>query len=145
MCHENLCHLQKAASLFICLSCLCQTFARSWLYVRKKGGRPAAWEKIQIDQISSALQLVSHPSLSHPPNLSAHLSRPLLPVSDEVNRNTLTTIITTVIVNISTYVYWFISVLFIGDGLTGTPLTTSARISALNIVGELLRKVGVRH
>lgn len=31
-----------------------------------------------------------------------------------------------------------------GDGLTGTPLTTSARISALNIVGELLRKVGVR-
>ncbi|XP_016341185.1 nuclear distribution protein nudE homolog 1-like [Sinocyclocheilus anshuiensis] len=27
-------------------------------------------------------------------------------------------------------------------GLTGTPLTTSARISALNIVGELLRKVG---
>uniref|UniRef100_A0A3B5LZ37 NUDE domain-containing protein n=1 Tax=Xiphophorus couchianus TaxID=32473 RepID=A0A3B5LZ37_9TELE len=26
--------------------------------------------------------------------------------------------------------------------LTGTPLTTSARISALNIVGELLRKVG---
>lgn len=32
----------------------------------------------------------------------------------------------------------------IGDGLAGTPLTTSARISALNIVGELLRKVGVR-
>uniref|UniRef100_A0AAV2LNB4 NUDE domain-containing protein n=1 Tax=Knipowitschia caucasica TaxID=637954 RepID=A0AAV2LNB4_KNICA len=29
-----------------------------------------------------------------------------------------------------------------GDGLTGTPLTTSTRISALNIVGELLRKVG---
>nr|XP_040041818.1 nuclear distribution protein nudE homolog 1 [Gasterosteus aculeatus aculeatus]XP_040041819.1 nuclear distribution protein nudE homolog 1 [Gasterosteus aculeatus aculeatus] len=29
-----------------------------------------------------------------------------------------------------------------GDGLTGMPLTTSARISALNIVGELLRKVG---
>ncbi|KAF7667166.1 hypothetical protein LDENG_00074990 [Lucifuga dentata] len=29
-----------------------------------------------------------------------------------------------------------------GDGLTGSPLTTSARISALNIVGELLRKVG---
>lgn len=28
------------------------------------------------------------------------------------------------------------------EGLTGTPLTTSARISALNIVGELLRKVG---
>lgn len=33
--------------------------------------------------------------------------------------------------------------LLVGDGLTGTPLTTSARISALNIVGELLRKVGV--
>ncbi|XP_029914914.1 nuclear distribution protein nudE homolog 1-like [Myripristis murdjan] len=29
-----------------------------------------------------------------------------------------------------------------GDSLSGTPLTTSARISALNIVGELLRKVG---
>lgn len=29
-----------------------------------------------------------------------------------------------------------------GEGLSGTPLTTSARISALNIVGELLRKVG---
>ncbi|XP_029000678.1 nuclear distribution protein nudE homolog 1 [Betta splendens] len=29
-----------------------------------------------------------------------------------------------------------------GDSLTGTPLTTSTRISALNIVGELLRKVG---
>lgn len=29
--------------------------------------------------------------------------------------------------------------------MTGTPLTTSARISALNIVGELLRKVGVSH
>ncbi|XP_034543968.1 nuclear distribution protein nudE homolog 1-B-like [Notolabrus celidotus] len=29
-----------------------------------------------------------------------------------------------------------------GDNLTGNPLTTSARISALNIVGELLRKVG---
>ncbi|XP_051987364.1 nuclear distribution protein nudE homolog 1-A-like [Xyrauchen texanus] len=28
------------------------------------------------------------------------------------------------------------------EGLTGTPLTTSARISALNIVAELLRKVG---
>lgn len=35
-------------------------------------------------------------------------------------------------------------VFVVGDGLTGTPLTTSARISALNIVGELLRKVGVR-
>lgn len=31
-----------------------------------------------------------------------------------------------------------------GESLSGTPLTTSARISALNIVGELLRKVGVR-
>lgn len=31
-----------------------------------------------------------------------------------------------------------------GESLPGTPLTTSARISALNIVGELLRKVGVR-
>ncbi|KAL0993585.1 hypothetical protein UPYG_G00110100 [Umbra pygmaea] len=29
-----------------------------------------------------------------------------------------------------------------GDGLTGTALSTSARISALNIVGELLKKVG---
>ncbi|XP_042361308.1 nuclear distribution protein nudE homolog 1 [Plectropomus leopardus] len=29
-----------------------------------------------------------------------------------------------------------------GDSLSGTPLTTSARISALSIVGELLRKVG---
>ncbi|XP_029013977.1 nuclear distribution protein nudE homolog 1-like [Betta splendens] len=29
-----------------------------------------------------------------------------------------------------------------GESHTGTPLTTSARISALNIVGELLRKVG---
>ncbi|XP_068433898.1 nuclear distribution protein nudE homolog 1-like isoform X2 [Clinocottus analis] len=29
-----------------------------------------------------------------------------------------------------------------GDGLSGNPLTMSARISALNIVGELLRKVG---
>ncbi|KAI1883876.1 hypothetical protein AGOR_G00220600 [Albula goreensis] len=29
-----------------------------------------------------------------------------------------------------------------GDGLTASTLTTSARISALNIVGELLRKVG---
>lgn len=29
-----------------------------------------------------------------------------------------------------------------GDSLSGTPLTTSARISALTIVGELLRKVG---
>ncbi|KAF6717257.1 Nuclear distribution nudE-like protein 1 [Oryzias melastigma] len=38
------------------------------------------------------------------------------------------------------YLYFFL----LGDGLTGTPLTTSARISALNIVGELLRKVGVR-
>ncbi|XP_028669929.2 nuclear distribution protein nudE homolog 1 isoform X2 [Erpetoichthys calabaricus] len=28
------------------------------------------------------------------------------------------------------------------EGFTGTPLTASARISALNIVGELLRKVG---
>ena len=27
----------------------------------------------------------------------------------------------------------------------GTPLTPSARISALNIVGDLLRKVGVSH
>lgn len=32
-----------------------------------------------------------------------------------------------------------------GENLTGTPLTTSARISALNIVGELLKKVGVRN
>lgn len=31
-----------------------------------------------------------------------------------------------------------------GDGLAGAPLPTSARISALSIVGELLRKVGVR-
>ncbi|KAK2832978.1 hypothetical protein Q5P01_016867 [Channa striata] len=29
-----------------------------------------------------------------------------------------------------------------GESLSGTPLTTSARITALNIVGELLRKVG---
>ncbi|XP_010734754.3 nuclear distribution protein nudE homolog 1 [Larimichthys crocea] len=29
-----------------------------------------------------------------------------------------------------------------GESVSGTPLTTSARISALNIVGELLRKVG---
>lgn len=41
---------------------------------------------------------------------------------------------------VCTCVFFF----FKGDGLTGTPLTTSARISALNIVGELLRKVGVR-
>lgn len=33
---------------------------------------------------------------------------------------------------------------FVGESLSGAPLTTSARISALNIVGELLRKVGVR-
>ncbi|XP_041812861.1 nuclear distribution protein nudE homolog 1-A-like isoform X1 [Chelmon rostratus] len=33
-------------------------------------------------------------------------------------------------------------VLSAGESLSGTPLTTSARISALNIVGELLRKVG---
>ncbi|XP_028829445.1 nuclear distribution protein nudE homolog 1-B-like [Denticeps clupeoides] len=32
--------------------------------------------------------------------------------------------------------------LYTGPSVTGTPLTTSARISALNIVGELLRKVG---
>ncbi|KAM4530355.1 nuclear distribution protein nudE homolog 1-like isoform 2-T2 [Odontesthes bonariensis] len=31
-----------------------------------------------------------------------------------------------------------------GESLSATPLTTSTRISALNIVGELLRKVGVR-
>ncbi|KAM7371500.1 hypothetical protein PAMP_008735 [Pampus punctatissimus] len=31
-----------------------------------------------------------------------------------------------------------------GESLSATPLSTSARISALNIVGELLRKVGVR-
>lgn len=31
-----------------------------------------------------------------------------------------------------------------GESLSATPLTMSARISALNIVGELLRKVGVR-
>ena len=35
--------------------------------------------------------------------------------------------------------------LFSGVTMSGTPLTTSARISALNIVGELLRKVGVSH
>lgn len=39
--------------------------------------------------------------------------------------------------------YLVVCVSATGDGLTGTPLTTSARISALNIVGELLRKVGV--
>lgn len=42
------------------------------------------------------------------------------------------------------YVLTCFCLLVLGDGLTGTPLTTSARISALNIVGELLRKVGVR-
>lgn len=47
-------------------------------------------------------------------------------------------------VNIPTCVY-LLMCFVLGDGLTGTPLTTSARISALNIVGELLRKVGVRH
>lgn len=31
----------------------------------------------------------------------------------------------------------------VSNGTTGTPLTSSARISALNIVGDLLRKVGV--
>ena len=30
------------------------------------------------------------------------------------------------------------------DSMGGTPLTHAARISALNIVGDLLRKVGVR-
>lgn len=30
------------------------------------------------------------------------------------------------------------------DSMGGTPLTPAARISALNIVGDLLRKVGVR-
>lgn len=40
------------------------------------------------------------------------------------------------------FVHWFVCA---GESLSGTPLTTSARISALNIVGELLRKVGVRN
>lgn len=43
---------------------------------------------------------------------------------------------------ISSYVTTPASNIRRGDSLTGTPLTTSARISALNIVGELLRKVG---
>lgn len=43
---------------------------------------------------------------------------------------------------ISSYVTTPASNIRRGDNLTGTPLTTSARISALNIVGELLRKVG---
>ncbi|XP_078097032.1 nuclear distribution protein nudE homolog 1 isoform X2 [Mustelus asterias] len=34
------------------------------------------------------------------------------------------------------------SAMFTKDGYTGSPLTPSARISALNIVGDLLRKVG---
>ncbi|XP_067859328.1 nuclear distribution protein nudE homolog 1 [Heptranchias perlo] len=34
------------------------------------------------------------------------------------------------------------SAIFTKDGYTGSPLTPSARISALNIVGDLLRKVG---
>ncbi len=85
--HWNLCCLRKADSQYICLSCLCQTFARSWLYVRRKDGRPAAWAKTQIDQICRAPQLATRPSLSHPPNLSARLPRPLLPLSDEVNKS----------------------------------------------------------
>ncbi|XP_031609807.1 nuclear distribution protein nudE homolog 1 [Oreochromis aureus] len=44
--------------------------------------------------------------------------------------------------HISSYVTTPASNIRRGDNLTGTPLTTSARISALNIVGELLRKVG---
>lgn len=35
-------------------------------------------------------------------------------------------------------------VVFAGESLWRAPLATSARISALSIVGELLRKVGVR-
>lgn len=44
----------------------------------------------------------------------------------------------------SVFVITELRVCFSGESLSGTPLTMSARISALNIVGELLRKVGVR-
>lgn len=140
--------LWSLSSLSICLFTytyafpsfpVCQTFARSWLYVRRRDGRPAVLAKTPIEGMHRALQL-THPFLSRPPNPSTHLPRPLRLASAEVNGNNRI-IVKCWIFTVLTRSYLF----FVGgDGLTGTPLTTSARISALNIVGELLRKVGVR-
>ena len=66
--------------------CLWQISVKSWLFVTRKDVRPAASAKTQTEQICRAPRLQIHPSLSHPPNLSAPLPRPLHPVSDEVNR-----------------------------------------------------------
>ncbi|XP_041837859.1 nuclear distribution protein nudE homolog 1-A-like [Melanotaenia boesemani] len=71
-------------------------------------------------------------------SLGKDADRPDLPCSSSVN----TSIPVTPSKPISSYMTPPNSSIRRGDGLTGTPLTTSARISALNIVGELLRKVG---
>lgn len=120
---------------------MCQTFARSWLYVRRRDGRPAVLAKTPIEGMWRALQLLTQPFLSRPPNPSTHLPRPLRLTSAEVNGNNRINVKN---VEYSLYLPGRICFFSGGDGLTGTPLTTSARISALNIVGELLRKVGVR-
>lgn len=119
---------------------VCQTFARSWLYVRRRDGRPAVLAKMPIEGMHRVLQLLTHPFLSRPLNPSAHLPRPLRLASAEVNGNSRITVKCWIFTVLTGSYLFFVG----GDGLTGTPLTTSARISALNIVGELLRKVGVR-
>lgn len=91
----------------VCFSCLWQTFGRSWLYVRRKDGRPAAWAKTLTDQNCQAPRRLTQPSLLHPPNPLAHLSRPPLPASDEVNI-LLRTIITSLIHEYTKFVWAYL-------------------------------------
>ncbi|XP_028978387.1 nuclear distribution protein nudE homolog 1 [Esox lucius] len=71
--------------------------------------------------------------------------RPTSSLSKETDRtepSSRSSIATTPSKPLGTFLSTPVSSIRRGDNLAGTPLTTSARISALNIVGELLRKVG---
>ncbi|MEQ2194598.1 hypothetical protein XENOCAPTIV_000305, partial [Xenoophorus captivus] len=69
-------------------------------------------------------------------------SAPCLPPSAEVRLTLEVYLLNVFIFKLRVHIFWLVC--FSAESLSATPLTTSARISALNIVGELLRKVGVR-
>lgn len=118
----------------------CVSDLRQELAVRQKERRPSSSLGIDADRGDA-------PSAGHP-SIPATPSKPIsstfaTPPASSIRRGWLMGRWNYLRTLTSCRSHLVVCVFATGDGLTGTPLTTSARISALNIVGELLRKVGV--
>lgn len=142
----SLSSLPVSLYLYLCLSFFSRVSdLRQELAVRQKERRPSSSLSKDADRGDAPCPSAANPSIPVTP--SKPINSFATPPASSIRRGKWKQQTYCKMLNIHcTYpvVSVFLFFLIGGDGLTGTPLTTSARISALNIVGELLRKVGVR-